>query len=455
MNDGTFRGSAQAFKLDTLLKLADVKGVDGKTTLLHFVVQEIIRAEGIRTAKNNDLVEESSDEYYRNLGLEVVASLSSELEDVKRAAVLDSDGLTGTVSKFGNALLKAREFLNTDLKNIKEGKESKEDDDDEDEFAVILSNFVQDAEKGVMWMLEEEKKIMALVKSTADYFHGQAGKDEGLRLFVIVRDFLIILDKVCKEIKANPLIRPQKSSETKDELSFKTAEMKDDSSSKTTEKKDFAEPGTSQTEDVMESRTMQTEDVVEPGTTQTEDGVEPRSAQTEDIVEPSTTQAEDVAELRTTQTEYVVEPRTTQTEDVAEPRKAHTEDVVEPTTTQTEDVSSFWGPESDDLQNKTQEDDDLLHETREPNDSHQDDESQPSTQETDLSQHETRETVYSKTQEDEDSQPETEKKDIEETSERSLGPQQSPFRAPHELLVPAIALRRVDTFSSSSSSEED
>ena len=33
MNDGTFRGGAQAFKLDTLLKLSDVKGVDGKTTL--------------------------------------------------------------------------------------------------------------------------------------------------------------------------------------------------------------------------------------------------------------------------------------------------------------------------------------------------------------------------------------------------------------------------------------
>ncbi|XP_022874147.1 uncharacterized protein LOC111392968 [Olea europaea var. sylvestris] len=51
MNDGTYRGGAQAFKLDTLLKLADVKGKDGKTTLLHFVVQEIIRSEGIRAAR--------------------------------------------------------------------------------------------------------------------------------------------------------------------------------------------------------------------------------------------------------------------------------------------------------------------------------------------------------------------------------------------------------------------
>ena len=51
MNVGTFRGGAQAFKLDTLLKLSDVKGTDGKTTLLHFVVQEIIRSEGIRATR--------------------------------------------------------------------------------------------------------------------------------------------------------------------------------------------------------------------------------------------------------------------------------------------------------------------------------------------------------------------------------------------------------------------
>ena len=34
MNVGTNRGDAHAFKLDTLLKLVDIKGADGKTTLL-------------------------------------------------------------------------------------------------------------------------------------------------------------------------------------------------------------------------------------------------------------------------------------------------------------------------------------------------------------------------------------------------------------------------------------
>lgn len=237
MNVGTFRGSATAFKLDTLLKLSDVKGVDGKTTLLHFVVQEIMRSEGIRAVrsakegksissiKTEDLLleppPEEADEHYCKLGLEVVSCLSSELEDVKRAAIIDADGLTSSVSKLGNALLKARESLNTDMKILEEQLE-----EEADEFWLILSTFVENADKQITWMLEEEKRIMALVKSTADYFHGKSGKDEGLRLFTVVRDFLIILEKVVKEIQAAP-IKPLKK---KADMSSGTQKKEDMSS---------------------------------------------------------------------------------------------------------------------------------------------------------------------------------------------------------------------------------
>ncbi|TQD95780.1 hypothetical protein C1H46_018619 [Malus baccata] len=211
MNDGTFRGRAQAFKLDTLLKLSDVKGIDGKTTLLHFVVQEIIRSEGVRAArtakesrsfssvKTDDLLEDTSNEteeqeHYRSLGLEKVSGLSNELENVRKASVLDAESLTGTVAKLGHSLIKTRDFLNTDMK----------DSGEDSEFHETLKSFVQNAEVDITGLLEEEKRIMALVKSTGDYFHGNAGKDEGLRLFIIVRDFLIMLDKVCREVRLAP-----------------------------------------------------------------------------------------------------------------------------------------------------------------------------------------------------------------------------------------------------------
>lgn len=237
MNVGTFRGSATAFKLDTLLKLSDVKGIDGKTTLLHFVVQEIMRGEGlraVRAAKDGksdsnikteylllDPLPEDCDEHYCKLGLEVVSGLSTELENVTKAAIIDTDGLTSSVSKLGHGLVKARESLNTDMKNLEEQSGEEEGD----EFWLILSGFVENAEKDIAWMLEEEKRIMALMKDTADYFHGNSKKDEGLRLFTVVRDFLIILERVCKEIQAAPIKPPKK----KDDPSLETLKSNDPS----------------------------------------------------------------------------------------------------------------------------------------------------------------------------------------------------------------------------------
>ncbi|KAL1345761.1 formin-like protein 3 [Arachis hypogaea] len=221
LNDGTYRGGAQAFKLDTLLKLSDVKGTDGKTTLLHFVVQEIIRSEGVRALRTerarqsnssvrtedsvDDSIGQESEEHYRRLGLEVVSGLSSELEDVKRAAIIDGDALTAAVWKLDRLLSKSEELLNNDLKSI----------DEDSNFKRSLENFVDKSKAQVSWLSEEEKRIMAEVKATADYFHGQAGKDEGLRLFVIVRDFLVMLDTVCKEVQLTTQ-KPMKISHKKE-----------------------------------------------------------------------------------------------------------------------------------------------------------------------------------------------------------------------------------------------
>lgn len=207
MNDGTFRGGAQAFKLDTLLKLADVKGLDGKTTLLHFVVQEIIRSEGVRAMRaakelnssvssvsnTDDLTEDVGDdtEHYKQLGLNVVSSLGDDLQNVRKAAILDADALTITVASLGHRLVKANEFLNTGIKSLEE----------ESGFQRKLAQFVENSQVQVTRLLEEEKKLRLLVRSTVDYFHGSTGKDEGLRLFVVVRDFLVILEKVCREVK--------------------------------------------------------------------------------------------------------------------------------------------------------------------------------------------------------------------------------------------------------------
>lgn len=206
LNDGTFHGGANAFKLDTLLKLSDVKGADGKTTLLHFVVQEIIRSEGIREARlamesgrtppsgdssNGSLQED--DEYYSELGLKIVSGLSNELVNAKNIAALDADALSASVLNLRHDLLKAKEFLNSDMATIEESSG----------FHHSLVRFVEHADNETNFLFQEEKRLRSLVKKTIRYFHGNDAKEDGFGLFVIVRDFLVMLDKACKEVGAS------------------------------------------------------------------------------------------------------------------------------------------------------------------------------------------------------------------------------------------------------------
>ncbi|KAE8723523.1 hypothetical protein F3Y22_tig00012370pilonHSYRG00127 [Hibiscus syriacus] len=135
------------------------------------------------------------EERYHILGFQAVSRLSTELESVKNAAAVDAENLTGTVARLSHSLLKARDFLNSEMKSLEE----------DSGFHKRLKSFVEKYEVKITSLLEEEKRIMELVKNTGSYFHGANKKDEGLRLFVIVRDFLIILDKVCKEVKDKPV----------------------------------------------------------------------------------------------------------------------------------------------------------------------------------------------------------------------------------------------------------
>ncbi|XP_042030056.1 formin-like protein 1, partial [Salvia splendens] len=199
MNVGTNRGDAHAFKLDTLLKLVDVKGSDGKTTLLHFVVQEIIRAEGARlsgvdqnpTAPTPTLQDEVE---YRKLGLQVVSGLGGELTNVKKAAAMDADVLSNDVARLAAGVSKITEVLK--LNEVLPSKESSR------RFADCMSEFSKNVETEIVNVQAQEGIALSMVKGLTEYFHGDSAKEEAhpLRLFMVVRDFLSTLDRVCKDV---------------------------------------------------------------------------------------------------------------------------------------------------------------------------------------------------------------------------------------------------------------
>ncbi|GAB2211586.1 hypothetical protein Drorol1_Dr00024905 [Drosera rotundifolia] len=204
MNVGTIRGGAKAFKLDALLKLADVKGTDGKTTLLHFVVQEIVRSEGIRmsesiigkinlTGKNRTVEEKEED--YRRMGLDLVSGLSAELYNVKKTASIDLDVLASSVLNLSDGISKMQKLSRKDLFNNATARN----------FVQVINMFMSHAEKNLKELRRHEDTVLQSVREITEYFHGDVSRDEvnPLRIFVIVRDFLGMLDQVCRELKSS------------------------------------------------------------------------------------------------------------------------------------------------------------------------------------------------------------------------------------------------------------
>lgn len=198
MNVGTNRGDARAFKLDTLLKLVDVKGADGKTTLLHFVVQEIIRTEGARLSGTPNATTSTStssdDAKCRRLGLQVVTALSSELANVKKAAAMDSEVLNGEVAKLSKGIAHITEVVQLN-KTI-------EQDESSCKFTESMNKFMRMSEEEILRIQAQESVALSLVKEITEYFHGNLAKEEAhpFRIFMVVRDFLSVLDRVCKEV---------------------------------------------------------------------------------------------------------------------------------------------------------------------------------------------------------------------------------------------------------------
>ncbi|XP_059659963.1 formin-like protein 1 [Cornus florida] len=195
MNVGTNRGDAHAFKLDTLLKLVDVKGADGKTTLLHFVVQEIIRSEGARlSAANQSTTSTLNDEKCRKLGLQVVSGISLELTNVKKSAAMDSDVLNSDVLKLSKGIANIAEVVRLiEVTGLEESSRI---------FSDSMNKFVKMAEEEIIRIQAQESVALSLVKEITEYFHGNSAKEEAhpFRIFMVVRDFLTVLDRVCKEV---------------------------------------------------------------------------------------------------------------------------------------------------------------------------------------------------------------------------------------------------------------
>ena len=218
MNAGTARGNAQGFNLSALRRLSDVKSIDGKTTLLHFVVEQVVYSEGRRLGinqnnsldrsnsqrgKNSDPNSENQTEKeekekgkdkekeYLMLGLPVLGGLSTELSNVKKAAAIDHDSFINMCSTLTACVSEIRQLV----AHCSNGEK--------DRFVQEIKGFLEECEEELKVVREEQTRVMELVKRTTEYY--QAGTSKGkegqsLLLFLIVKDFLVMVDQACQDI---------------------------------------------------------------------------------------------------------------------------------------------------------------------------------------------------------------------------------------------------------------
>lgn len=169
--------NSHAFKFDTLLKLAEVKGLDGRSTVLHIVVQEMIKLEGSVKA------------------LDLLRNLSSEMETVKKSSDIEYGVLSSGVLKLCQGIKSIKELLIL-------SEESGSSGDQWLKFEAKMARFLTTAAGEILKIKAQESSTLSALEEVTELFHGGSFKEEGhtLRVFMAVRDFLSSLDEVCNEM---------------------------------------------------------------------------------------------------------------------------------------------------------------------------------------------------------------------------------------------------------------
>ncbi|KAJ7956296.1 Formin-like protein [Quillaja saponaria] len=206
MNAGTVRGNAQAFNLSALRKLSDVRSTDGKTNLLHFVVEQVVRSEGRRhvinqnhglprsnsqKSKSGELNSEERDSEYLMCGLSVLGALNVELSEVKKAANIEYDSFISICSRLGARVADIWQVITYC------------DNGDGGGFVQEMKGFLEECEEELQVVNDDQTRILDLVKRTTEYYLAGVSKDKfsnPFHLFALVNEFLDMVGQVCLEL---------------------------------------------------------------------------------------------------------------------------------------------------------------------------------------------------------------------------------------------------------------
>eukprot|EP00339_Tiarina_fusa_P000898 CAMPEP_0117015036 /NCGR_PEP_ID=MMETSP0472-20121206/12086_1 /TAXON_ID=693140 ORGANISM="Tiarina fusus, Strain LIS" /NCGR_SAMPLE_ID=MMETSP0472 /ASSEMBLY_ACC=CAM_ASM_000603 /LENGTH=981 /DNA_ID=CAMNT_0004718743 /DNA_START=178 /DNA_END=3124 /DNA_ORIENTATION=+ len=179
LNGGTFRGGAYGFKLETLVKITEVRAADNKTNMLNYLAQYCEGKE-----KFKDLLSIQDD--------------FPHIEDACRESIpqaqSDLNKLKGELAQVEGAIKSAP-------------------DQPGDRFVEIMTAFHTKANKTLTETLELHQKLETDFKELLAYF-GEAPATDSQTLFNNINSFLIAFDKAQKDnVKRKQLAEKQKLAE--------------------------------------------------------------------------------------------------------------------------------------------------------------------------------------------------------------------------------------------------
>ncbi|KAK4788097.1 hypothetical protein SAY86_019416 [Trapa natans] len=192
--------SPRTFSINNLKKLSDVKSSDGKTTLLYFIVEEMVRSEGRKCAANRSRgigmsskdpsLNYDTEKEHTMLGLPIVGGLSARFSSLKAAASIDYESFAGSCGVLQSRVSEIRQL-------------TRRCEADGGGFVREMREFLESAEAEIASLRKDQMGAMELLKATAESFQARDSKEKGhspMKLFVIIRDFLEMVDQVCIKI---------------------------------------------------------------------------------------------------------------------------------------------------------------------------------------------------------------------------------------------------------------
>ncbi|DBA93025.1 TPA: hypothetical protein ACH3X2_003364 [Trebouxia sp. C0005] len=171
LNQGTFKGNAGGFKLETLLKLADCRGSGDYKTFLHYVLSQ--------------LLQHASD----------IDRLPKELVTARLAAKLQVSGITTLLVDLRVGLKKIRTTI------LEPAEQQSEVSPTEREALDRMSAFHRDSRQLFSELEALEKAVNADMKQMSEYFGELHEAGDPSKMLRVIGNFLRVFDSTLDEIK--------------------------------------------------------------------------------------------------------------------------------------------------------------------------------------------------------------------------------------------------------------